>query len=530
VSELFTSVLDLLAGEPHRRAGLIDLVSSLAQRDDTYTGPPANEPMRPRTIGVGGWRRIVKDMGLTVDPARGNVWSVTVDGLTLVLTATPNGAREVDVEATIGCPLTPDLLVMRRAHALSTEAALATGDARFDEAVFVASPDATVLGACDAATRKALARFTEAGGYIARGALRVSDASFDAMSPQQVEGVLSMMMAIAARLEVTREQRLANLLALIRSDASPSVRERLRLTFDAHAEVRTAAGARPAGASTVADLKARVLDPFVDRASRVEALAALVTHAGAGPEAPIMRELAPELVASAAQAIARGLVAGSITPPVGLALVAYLDHNAATKDDARVAMLDALGRTRDARLASWLGQMLLAPRRELARAALGAPVRVSKSAAAMVAGLAPEAKDAAMKLAAEAVSADPSLGCDLLLSLRELVPSDATALLCEYLAAMAATGDERAADTVASELAHEDPTTRLTAIRALGAVGGPAHVGRLGELTRGMFRGSDEKASARAAVEAIHARIGTHLRGGVAVSEGSEGGVSVVDE
>ncbi len=273
-----------------------------------------------------------------------------------------------------------------------------------------------------------------------------------------------------------------------------------------------------------------ITNPFNALSARAAALDQLMAASDLHRLSPFMKEVPPELIGRVADFVAHGLTSGRIPAPTGLALVAYLDHNPAITTPVRVQLLDALGRTRHGGLASWLTTACDAPAEAVGRAALAALMRLEVDAANVVKGLSQDAISRALFDAPEVVIADPTIRADVLAVLLAKVAPDAHELRTRYLEALGLAGAERHAQAVVPHLDAAHEGTRRRAIRTLGAIGGAAHVEALSELTGGLFRSSTVKDEARAAVQSIHERIGSHLRGGMSVSGADQrGGVSLDD-
>lgn len=467
---------------------------------------------------LASWPETVRRLGLAPDPRHGTAWSTTRDDATLVVEVESLDDERVRLRAWVTC--SPTTMALRRVHALSGEARLLIGDASFDDVVSFFDQDPTILGALDAPTRAGLRDLIEAGASVSRGALRLPG-SIMAANPRRLESALLSALRVGQRLSSSRAARLQSIVTLTNTDPLPGVRRHLHRVFSDHPEVRAVAGDVPT-ARGPQELMALIVDPWGSRADRVQALSALVHHSAIAEVAPLVPRVPADLIEDLTETLVMSLGERRITPPVGLSLVAYLDHNPAMSDKLRVRLLEALGATRHPVSATWLGAMCDVARREVFEAALAALLRLDLPNPDVSRLLSPHACSRAVLAAPDLVCADPSLDSSLLLALMERVERHQHGTLRRYLEALVVIEDPRAADVAKRELGSADEGVRAAAIAALAALGGPTHVCALAAV---------DHPNARAAIARIQARVGAHLRGGVSVVEGgARGGVSLCRE
>ncbi|MCC6620021.1 MAG: hypothetical protein IT385_02125 [Deltaproteobacteria bacterium] len=374
-------------------------------------------------------------------------------------------------------------IIVARAHAGGLPRRRKTGDAAFDEAVVVVALHDWVLGLLDRETRSRLQRLVVDHRFVLHdGQLQ---ASLSGLVERARRRLVKDVDALATRLDRGSRSALKSAWRQALSEPQPAVRDRLVALILRHA------AASPDRSWLV--LSRRELD-----GARLRDMVPHVTRGLAGQD--------PRLDPAGAEALLQHLVDHHDAHPEGIAALAALIAHASPS-----AWLDRL-----VAAASWASESAL---RALSRALVDR-LRREPSVAPHATSALHRVTDALPHLAAELAE----LGFPVDLELLERPwPDDALRRIYRALADR----DPQLGATLALRLdAHPAPAALA---RQLGRIAGPEALPALRPLTRGIFRGGDLKAAARAAVAAIEARHPIeHLRGALSEAE-VDAGLTLVD-
>ena len=470
-------------------------------------------------------------------------WAGSADGVPIRIIAAPGrGPTRLRFELAL-----PDhrrsLLVVAAGHVLTFGNALRTGDVPFDEHTFLQTADASTLGCFDAPTRALAAELTALGAFVSGGALRLDS---EVLSEQQLTDIdehLQGLVGFAKRLHIDEAHANHEMVRIARSDPNPNV----RIAFAGHlgdsAQLRDADRLERVRAesdgedTTLARLTAQLHAPASGRAVRLEAALRLLALF---PLARVERALS--------------LVASDLAAPL-IERIAQIMHRheadeASSQEVLPVAarvLIELAARTPDLddeTFEQLLGALALAPLPEsfelvlhlcgrksvaVVTRALVVLHKLGKPPFDIMRSLSPSATGQLQHLLPTFARNHPELGASLLIEFFDRIEPRNVNPRITYLRAMAATRDVSVGPRLVRELDSPYEEMQLAVVEALLHLGDLSAVPALKPLTEGLFRSSQLKSAARAAIEAIRAREGARaLPGALSLAEGGgPGGLAI---